>query len=77
MNLVLRILNAICVQKYEKNGLSFFGCKRDVVGELSAKTINSEHYCNFFDQIDGKIREKRPDLQKKKQVFSHFSKNYR
>lgn len=33
------------------------------------KTINSEYYCNLLDQLDLKIREKRPGLQHKKIIF--------
>lgn len=33
------------------------------------KTINSEYYCNLLDQLDEKIREKRPGLQKKKIIY--------
>jgi len=33
------------------------------------KTINSDYYCNLLDQLDVKIREKRPGLQKKKIIF--------
>lgn len=35
----------------------------------TGKTINSEYYCNLLDQLDAKIREKRPGLQKKKVIF--------
>ena len=35
----------------------------------TGKTINSEYYCNLLDQLDAKIREKRPGLQKKKIHF--------
>ena len=35
----------------------------------TGKTINSEYYCNLLDQLNGKIREKRPGLQKKKILF--------
>ena len=33
------------------------------------KTINSEYYCSLLDQLDEKIREKRPGLQHKKIIF--------
>lgn len=33
------------------------------------KTINSEYYCNILDQLNVKIREKRPGLQHKKIIF--------
>jgi len=33
------------------------------------KTINSEYYCNLLDQLNEKIREKRPGLQHKKIIF--------
>ena len=33
------------------------------------KTINSEYYCNLLDQLNLKIREKRPGLQQKKNIF--------
>lgn len=35
----------------------------------TGKTINSEYYCNLLDQLDVKIREKRPGLQRKKIIF--------
>ena len=35
----------------------------------SGKTINSDYYCNLLDQLDVKINEKRPGLQKKKIIF--------
>lgn len=33
------------------------------------RTINGEYYAHLLDQLDGKIKEKRPDLQKKKILF--------
>lgn len=35
----------------------------------TGKTINADYYCNLLDQLDVKIREKRPGLQKKKIIF--------
>jgi len=35
----------------------------------TGKTINTEYYCNLLHQLDAKIREKRPGLQKKKIFF--------
>lgn len=37
----------------------------------TGKTITGEYYCNLLDQLDEKIREKRPGLQKKKVIFHH------
>jgi len=34
------------------------------------KTINSEYYCNLLDQLNLKIREKQPDIQKKNDFSS-------
>ncbi|KFM79731.1 Mariner Mos1 transposase, partial [Stegodyphus mimosarum] len=31
----------------------------------TGKTINSDYYCNLLNQLDEKIRERRPGLQKK------------
>ena len=71
--LVLRILNEVFVQKFAKNvmALVFWDAKRMLLVDYlqTGKKIDSKHYCNFFDQIDGKIWEKRPDLQKKKKVI--------
>ena len=33
------------------------------------KIMNSEYYCNLLDQLNLKIREKRPGLQQKKLFF--------
>ena len=33
------------------------------------KTINSEYYCSLLNQLDEKIREKRPGLQHKQIIF--------
>lgn len=35
----------------------------------TGKTINSDYYCNLLNQLDEKIRERRPGLQKKKIIF--------
>lgn len=35
----------------------------------TGKTINSDYYCILLDQLDAKIHEKRPGLQKKKIIF--------
>lgn len=35
----------------------------------TGQTINSDYYCNLLDQVESKIREKRPGLQKKKIIF--------
>lgn len=37
----------------------------------TGKTINSEYYSSLLDQLDQKILEKRPGLQKKKVIFHH------
>jgi hypothetical protein len=33
------------------------------------KTISGEYYSNLLTRLDERIREKRPDLQKKKIIF--------
>jgi histone-lysine N-methyltransferase SETMAR len=35
----------------------------------TGKTITGEYYCSLLDQLDVKIREKRPGLKKKKIIF--------
>lgn len=37
------------------------------------QTINGEYYANLLDQLDAKIREKRPGLMKKKSIFHQDS----
>ena len=55
-------------------GISFLRYKRPFCLLLidflqTSKTITGEYYCNLLDQIDEKIRKKRPGLLKKKISF--------
>ncbi|CAK9819145.1 Mariner Mos1 transposase [Anthophora quadrimaculata] len=49
----------------------FWNCKGVLLIDYlqKDKTINSEYYCNLLDQLDAKIREKRPALKKKRIIF--------
>jgi hypothetical protein len=50
---------------WDAKGILFFDCLEN------GKTITGEYYSNLLARLDGKIREKRPSLQKKKK--NHLS----